>query len=169
MSAFNNRNDIAILVLSVAAVLAASFISLATTTIRDQAEKIGDLNNPYGKAEAAARAGLEAAKWHIQCHGRVKQGSIASQYYINGAVYSVEWEDANLSDSTVRVRSRGEFLLSEDQTYSFSLDSKIKLSLIPAHGQEILDDYYSQSRPPVNVIAQQRNAPAPNPQVLTRK
>lgn len=167
MSAFRNRNDTAILVLSVAAVLTASLISLATTSIRDQAERIGELENPYGKAEAAAKAGLESAKWHIQCHGRTKRGSIASQYYINGAVYSAEWDDVNLSDSMVTVRSRGEFTQTENQTFIINLDSQIKISLIPVHNQEILNDYYSQARPSVNAIAAEKNESSPNAQTLT--
>jgi hypothetical protein len=144
-----NRHDFPIIILSILAVLAAGVLSMATITAKSGDKVSLESWDPYEMADQAANAGFEAAKWHIECHGRVKHGSISSHYFINGATYAAEWDDVDMQDSTVTVRCTGEATLDDDQIYRVSLESKLKITSIPVHTNDILDSYYSKSRPPV--------------------
>ena len=102
-------------------------------------------------ASAAAYAGLDAAKWHIECHGRTESGSLAPHYHINGAIYIVEWDDVNLSDSTVTVRSRGILRSAQQENYSIDILNRIKLEFLPAHRNEILTSYYARGKKSLDI------------------
>ena len=146
MNAYENKkNDTVVLVFSIIAVLFAGFISMATISNHSRKMNAVNSSDPFVCAEAAARAGLDAAKWHIECHGRVEKGSLSPHYFINGALYSVEWDDVDLRDSTVTVRSEGDFS-SGGQHYRMDLSSRIKLGFLPTHRQPILSAYYSKVR-----------------------
>ncbi|OGC90294.1 MAG: hypothetical protein A2W25_05995 [candidate division Zixibacteria bacterium RBG_16_53_22] len=138
-------NEIPVLMLSVAALIAAVFISLFTMTSHDRVEAAAASRDPYQMASAAARAGVEAATWHIQCHGRVVQGGIGRKYYINGASFEASWGEVNLSDSTVTIQSSGISQLGNNQEYTLNIETRVKLQFLPVHKNEILTDYYSRS------------------------
>lgn len=149
MSLFpDNRNDTVVLMLSIFAVLMSGLLSIATLTSRAHQEQAIESADPFWKAEAAAKAGIEAAKWHMECHGRVNQGGLAARYYLNGAMYSVQWDNMNGHDSTVTVHSEGYIPIGAYEHYKVTLDSKIKLTFLPSHKQEILGDYYSRNGQP---------------------
>ena len=137
-------NEIPVLMLSVASLAAAVLISLYTMTSHDRVEAAAASRDPYHMAEAAARAGVEAATWHIQCHGRVVQGGIGRKYHINGASFEASWSEVNLSDSTVTIRSNGISQLGNNQEYTLNIETRVKLEFLPVHKNEILTDYYTR-------------------------
>ncbi len=139
---FENKTDTVILIFSALAVLVAGTLSMATISQDRQVDPF-DSANPTQRAEAAAVAGLDAARWHIECHGRVSSGGLTPKYYANGGIYEVEWDDVNMTDSTVMVRSRGDFSWGDDKHYEVNLESKIKLEFLPSHNQKIMDAYYT--------------------------
>jgi hypothetical protein len=98
--------------------------------------------------DEAAKAGIEAAKWHIQCHGRTTSGSIGPHFWINGATYGAQWDDMDLRDSTVIVRSVGDYEIGSNQSYQVNLESKIKIEFLPAHTNSVFTSYYSEKRVP---------------------
>jgi hypothetical protein len=141
----NGKNDTVVLVLSLVAVVMAGLLSMATISIKEkQEEDIGSID-PFARSEVAARAGFEAARWHIECHGRIERGGLAPRYYINGAMYAVAWDDVDMVDSTVLVHSEGFVSSASGQQYRTDLDSKLKLTFLPSHKQNILGEYYSQN------------------------
>jgi len=142
----SQRSDTTVLVLSIFAVLIAAVISMATISTRSADSNSFDSSDPYDLAEDAAEAGLKAAKWHMECHGRTLHGGLAEQYYVNGALYDVEWDDVNPNDSTAAVRSRGIFREGKNQDYVVRLQSRVKLEFLPSHRNEILSSYYDQNR-----------------------
>ena len=129
------------------AVLIAGTLSMATILNRDSHSEpeIVASENPYELANQAATAGLTAAQWHLQCHGRQSKGGFQVKYYLNGAQYKAEWDDINMSDSTVMIRSVGIAKAPDGQEYQIGLNSNIKLDHIPAHTSKILSDYYSKN------------------------
>lgn len=144
-----SRGDALVLIISVAAVMVAATLTMATMTGNSNdkkglAEYYLETPDPFKRAEAAARAGFEAAKYHIECHGRLRAGRLSPRYFVNGATYSVDWDDVNPADSTVLVRSRAIFSWENDKEYQVALESKIKVEFIPSHIQSILDSYYSR-------------------------
>ncbi len=138
----DTRTDTVVLMFSVLAVLIAATLSMATISTNHNTMAT-ESPDAAARAEAAANAGVEAARWHIECHGRTQAGSLTPKYYVNGAIYSVEWDNVNMADSTVTVRSVGEFSWGDDSPNEVLVESKIKLEFLPTHGQEILRDYYS--------------------------
>jgi hypothetical protein len=142
----SGRTEIPILVLSIMTVIIAGGLSIITISRGSDRNEISGQSAPNDRADEAARAGLEAAKWHIECHGRSKAGGMGPRYYINGATYSVQWDDVNMEDSTVVVRSVGNFAVGIDQDYQVDLESKIKIDFLPAHRNTILSEYYSEKR-----------------------
>jgi hypothetical protein len=141
-SQFDTRTDTVVLIFSALAVLIAATLSMATISTNHDTLAV---NSPDAaeRAEAAAQAGLDAARWHIECHGRTEAGGLTPKYFINGATYEVEWDDVNLADSTVTVRSTGQFSWGRGKQSEVSVESKIKLEFLAAHNQDILKDYYS--------------------------
>jgi hypothetical protein len=141
-SQFDTRTDTVVLIFSALAVLIAATLSMATISTNHDTLAV---NSPDAaeRAEAAAQAGLDAARWHIECHGRTEAGGLTPKYFINGATYEVEWDDVNLADSTVTVRSTGQFSWGRGKQSEVSVESKIKLEFLAAHNQNILKDYYS--------------------------
>jgi hypothetical protein len=146
-----NRNEIRadsfVLVISVLAILVAATLTMAT--ISKNSEDITSTESidlaspdPLQRARVAARAGIDAAKYHIECHGRISAGRLAPRYFANGATYAVEWDDVNLVDSTAVVRSEAHFSWGGRRSYQMEMESKIKLDFFPSHGQEILSGYY---------------------------
>lgn len=139
----DTRTDTVVLIFSTLAVLIAATLSMATiSTTHDKA--LYDTLDPLKKAEDAANAGVDAARWHIECHGRTEAGGLTPKYFVNGATYTVEWDNVNLADSTVNVRSTGNFKRGDDKHYEIQVESKIKIEFLPSHRQDILEDYYSQ-------------------------
>ena len=141
-NSFNGRTDLPVLILSILAVLVAAAISMATIASRSDKNTISATSIPGDAADEAAKAGISAAKWHIECHGRTTAGSLHSHYYIYGGSYRVEWGDMNLRDSIVEVRSEGSFSSGNNQEYRVKLESKIKVEFLPAHKNAILTSYY---------------------------
>ena len=139
----DTRTDTVVLIFSTLAVLIAATLSMATISTNHDDIAI-ESPDPSERAEAAANAGIEAARWHIECHGRTESGGLTPKYYINGATYTVEWDNVNLSDSTVTVRSSGDFSWGDEKHFEVDVESKIKLEFLPMHNQEILEDYYSR-------------------------
>jgi hypothetical protein len=139
----DTRTDTVVLIFSTMAVLIAATLSMATISTNHD-DIIYDTLDPLEKAEAAANAGVDAARWHIECHGRTEAGGLTPKYFVNGATYTVEWDDVDLADSTVNVRSTGDFTRGDDKHYEIQVESRIKIEFMPSHNQEILKDYYSQ-------------------------
>ena len=140
----DSRTDTVILIFSTLAVLIAATLSMATISTGTKS-LLDDSPNPTERAEAAANAGIDVARWHIECHGRIEAGGLSPRYYINGAIYKVEWDDVNMTDSTVTVRSTGDFSWGDDKHYRVNVESRIKLEFLPDHRQEILDEYYTNN------------------------
>ncbi len=141
--------DSVVLIISALAVLVAATLTMATITrnserSKQQNEIFFDSPDPMKRAEQAAKAGLDAAKWHIECHGRVEAGGLSPKYFANGATYLVSWDDVDMTDSTVVVRSLGNFSWGGDRQYQADVESKIKIEFLPSHRQEILSAYYSR-------------------------
>lgn len=142
--------DSVVLIISVLAVLVAATLTMATITrnserAEQQSAILLDSPDPMLRAEQAAEAGLDAAKWHIECHGRVEAGGLSPKYFANGATYTVAWDDVDLSDSTVVVRSTGNFSWGGKKQYQADVESKLKIDFLPSHGEEILSIYYSRN------------------------
>jgi hypothetical protein len=133
------KADSIVLLLSVLAVLVAATLTMATIS-KNSDDFAYNSPDPLKRAEQAAKAGIEAARWHVQCHGRTDSGGLPERYFVNGATYRVEWDALDLSDSTVDIRSR------------------IKISYLPSHGDEILDDYYAGRRSSVEDQGDSRTA-----------
>lgn len=148
----SHRDESTVLMLSIFAVLVAVVLSMATISGRTADNASFELSDPYAMASAAAYAGLDAAKWHIECHGRTEGGSLTPHYHINGAVYSVEWDDVNLGDSTVIVRSYGIFRSGQQDNYSVNIVDRIKLEFLPAHRNEILTSYYARDKKSLGIV-----------------
>ena len=104
-----------------------------------EARQSGD---PIKMADEAARAGIDAAKRHVECHGRVEAGGLSPKYHINGASYSVNWDELNSSDSTVMIRATGIYSQNSKE-YSVELDKVIKVNFQSAHRNVALEKYYS--------------------------
>jgi len=138
----DTRTDTVVLIFSVLAVMIAATLSMATISTNHNTMAT-DSPDPSERAEAAANAGIDAARWHIECHGRTEAGGLTPKYYVNGATYAVEWDNVDMTDSTVTVRSLGDFSWGDDKHYEIYVESKIKLGFLPSHNQEILKDYYS--------------------------
>ena len=138
----DTRTDTVVLIFSTLAVLIAATLSMATISTNHH-EMLAESHDPSERAEAAAHAGIEAARWHIECHGRTEAGGLTPKYYINGATYTVEWDRVDMADSTVKVRSFGDFSWGDDKQYEVFVESKIKLEFLPSHNREILSEYYS--------------------------
>ncbi|UCE66278.1 MAG: hypothetical protein JSU85_04780 [Candidatus Zixiibacteriota bacterium] len=142
ISQFDTRTDTVVLIFSTLAVLIAATLSMATISTNHNSMAT-DSPDASERAEAAANAGVEAARWHIECHGRTKAGGLTPKFYVNGAVYNVEWDNVDMIDSTVMVRSLGEFSWGDDTRNEVLVESRIKIEFLPTHKQEILKDYYS--------------------------
>ncbi len=143
------RVDTTVLIFSVLAVLVAATLTMATISGNpEDRQRIDEYEletpDPLKRAEAAAGAGFEAAKFHIECHGRLRAGRLAPRYFVNGATYTVEWDDVDPADSTALVRSKAAFSWGGGIDYEVELESKIKIDFIPSHNYDILDSYYSR-------------------------
>jgi len=137
----DSRADTVVLIFSLLAVIVAGTLSMATISTNHNAENRQD-GNPVEMADQAARAGIDAARRHVECHGRVDAGSLSPKYHINGATYSANWDTINLSDSTVIIRAIG-YYSSDDKQYSVELDKVIKVNFQSAHKNVALDKYYT--------------------------
>jgi hypothetical protein len=143
----NDNSNIPVMMLSVGSILLAVLILVAT--ISGQGRDPVESHDPNVLAEMAARTGVEAATWHIQCHGRVVGGGMPRKYAINGAAYEVSWGDVDLSDSTVVINSRGICQTKDGREYRVELVSREKMQFLPSHKNEILAEYYTRERPMV--------------------
>lgn len=144
--------DSVVLIISALAVLVAATLTMATITRNSgksgQPDKISfDSPDPMKRAEQAAKTGLDAARWHIECHGRIEAGGLSPKYFANGATYRVAWNDVDMTDSTVVVRSTGNFSWGGEKQYQVDIESRIKIEFLPSHRQEILSSYYSKYHP----------------------
>ncbi|MEE9554479.1 MAG: hypothetical protein V3W18_09300 [candidate division Zixibacteria bacterium] len=142
------RVDTAVMIFSGLAVLIAATLTMATISNAPEDMIVIDqfsleTPDPMKRAEIAANSGFEAAKNHIECHGRISAGDLAARYFANGATYTVEWDDVDMTDSTTMVRSKADFSWGGGEQYQVELESKIKLDFLPSHDQEILNEYYS--------------------------
>jgi hypothetical protein len=140
--------------LSIGALLMAVFILFSSMSGRtnDASSTLSD--DPYAAAEIAAQAGIDAARWHIQCHGRTTRGGLGRKYFVNGATYEVRWDNVNMSDSTVAVNSAGVSSLNNGQEYRLQIESTIKLDFLPFRKNQILTEYYTREHPTIiNVSA----------------
>jgi hypothetical protein len=149
MGHIGNKNDGATITLSVLALLIAIVLSINTFTGQATETSFGNSTDPFDQAQSAAQAGVEIAQWHIECNGYVEHGSLPPHFWINGATYTVEWDDVNMADSTVNIRSRGDMPAPDDLKYGVVKKAKVKLSFLPAQKNAILSDYYSKDRPAV--------------------
>jgi len=145
----DNRSDIVVTLFALFALLLAGGISIATITtdneVKSSAKIDLGLEDPLNKVEIAARAGIDAARGHIQCHGITKSGGLPSQYYANGARFEVAWDKIDLSDSTVHVMSTGFINHDDGQIYTSKLESVLKVDLMVSHEVPILHEYYKKS------------------------
>lgn len=141
----DSRTDAVVLMFSTLAVLIAATLSMATISTGTKGF-IEDSPDPTERAEAAANAGIDAARWHIECHGRTEAGGLSPKYFVNGATYTVEWGDVDMSDSTVTVKSQGDFTWGGDKHYGVQVESKIKLEFLPSHKEHILTEYYASHK-----------------------
>ncbi len=66
MSFDQNKSEIPIIILSIAAVLAAGVLSMATMNSHENAKTSVRSADPYFMADQAAKAGFETARWHIE-------------------------------------------------------------------------------------------------------
>jgi len=149
MGKSDTRIDNVVMIFSGFAVLIAATLTMATISNHS-----GDLTagnelalstpDPLKRAELAAKAGIDAARYHIECHGRTSAGRIAPRFYVNGATFAAEWDDVDMADSTTVIRSTGDFSWGGEKSYQADMESKIKLSFLPTHKQEILERYYSR-------------------------
>ncbi len=146
MSGLGNKNDSSTLILSLVALFLAIVFSIKTFSGQINDSSLTNSEDPFDRAQAAAQAGLEIAQWDIECHGRTMHGSLAPRYWINGATFAVEWDDVNMADSTVSVRSVGEASNPDDLNYQAVKEAKIKLTFLPQGKNDILSDYYSKDR-----------------------
>jgi hypothetical protein len=140
-----NRSDSVVMIFALFAIFLAGGISIATITT-DHNTEVAFKDNPISKAEQAAYAGIQAAKGHIQCHGRTQSGSLPRQFYVNGGKFEVTWENINLSDSTVHVISTGFYDVDGGKSYSSKLETVMKITLLSSHQPPILDDYYQKNK-----------------------
>ncbi|OQX91531.1 MAG: hypothetical protein B6D58_07635 [candidate division Zixibacteria bacterium 4484_95] len=140
-----NRSDSIVMIFALFAIFLAGGISIATITTGRNTEVAFD-NNPITKAEQAAYAGIQAAKGHIECHGRTQSGSLPRQFYVNGGKFEVTWENLNLSDSTVHIISTGFYDGDGGKSYSSKLETVMKVTLLSSHQPPILDDYYKRTK-----------------------
>ncbi len=138
----DTRTDTVVLIFSALAVLIAATLSMATISTNKESIKM-ESSNPIVRADKAANAGIDAARWHIECHGRIEAGGLTPKYYANGATYTVDWDDVDMTDSTVVVRSLGDFSWGGEKHHQIFVESKIKLEFLPSHNQDILENYYS--------------------------
>jgi len=142
---FTSKSDVPILVLSIFALLAAGVLSMVTMANKPEKVSADLAGNPYMAADMAAKDGIEAARWHIICHSRTEAGGLGTKYDINGATYKVEWGDLNTADSTVNVKSTGESRLPTNESYSLTMESKIKINNLPSHKSDIMTSYYDRN------------------------
>ena len=149
MSGLGNKNDGVTLILSLVALFLAGVLSINTFSNQVTDTSMANSSDPFDKAQAAAQAGMDIVKWEIECNGRTERGSLPPRYWVNGATYAVEWDDVNLTDSTVNVRSKGVALASGDLSYQALREAKLKLAFFPQQQNEILKDYYSKNREPL--------------------
>ena len=152
MGHFGSSNDGATLTLSVIALLLAILFSINTFTGQATETSFDNSTDPFDQAQTAAQAGIEIAKWQIECNGYVAHGSLPPHFWINGATYTVEWDDVNMADSTVNIRSRGDMPVPDNMRYGVVKEAKVKLSFLPVRKNAILNDYYSKDRPAVTEI-----------------
>jgi hypothetical protein len=145
----DNRSDIVVTLFALFALLLAGGISIATITTDKEVKsstKIDlGLEDPINKVEMAARAGIDAARGHIQCHGITESGGLPSQYYVNGARFEVVWDKIDLTDSTVHVISTGFINHDNGQVYTSKLESVLKVDLMVSHEVPILHEYYKKN------------------------
>jgi hypothetical protein len=137
----DSRADTVVLIFSVLAVIVAGTLSMATISSNHTAESRQG-GDPIKMADEAARAGIDAARRHVECHGRVEAGGLSPKYHINGATYSANWGEINLSDSTVAIRAIGNYSYNDKQ-YSVELDKVLKVNFQSAHRNVALDKYYT--------------------------
>jgi hypothetical protein len=141
------KNDIPALTLSVGALILAVLISTITISGHGNGMTTQASSTPYEMANSAARAGVEMAKWQIECHGRIIRGGIPKRYHINGASFEANWDDVDLADSTAIVRSRGFSPGSTSFEYIVDLESKVKIEFLPVRKNQILAEYYTRNFP----------------------
>lgn len=144
-----NRSDTIVTIFALFAIFLAGGISIATisTDLKTHSSHNAEImqDNPVSKAEQAAFAGIQAAKGHIECHGRIQSGSLPRQFYANGGRFEVTWEDIDLSDSTVHIISTGFYELDGGKFYSSKLETVMKVKLLSSHQPPILDKYYRRN------------------------
>jgi len=107
-----------------------------------------ETTNPFDMAEQAAMAGISAARGHIECHGIRQRGGLPRQFYVNGGSFEVTWGEVNLADSTVHVISVGYLESGLGAAYTSTLQSDLRVNLLPAHSQTILLHYYQEHANP---------------------
>jgi hypothetical protein len=141
------KNDLPVLMLSIGALFMAVLISAVTIKSheRDKAQIIA--SDPYHAATVAAQAGIEIATRHIEWHGRTIRGGIGPHFCINGALFTANWDNVNMTDSTVLIRCRGFSTPRDNQEFRVDVDSLVKLEYLPPQLNNILSGYYSQDRP----------------------
>lgn len=140
------KADSFVLLLSAVAVLVATTLTMATIS-RNNDELTFNSPDPLKRAEQAAKAGIEAARWHIQCHGRTDSAGLPERYFVNGATYKVDWGALDMADSTVDVRSSGYFSWGGQRRYQVDLNTRLKIDYLPAHGIQALNNYYAEQHP----------------------
>jgi len=141
----DSRADTVVLLFSALAVIIAGTLSMATISNNNSINH-DNAGNPLILANQAAKAGMDAAKWHIECHGRTAGGGLAPRYYVNGALYSATWGDVDLNDSTVIVETKGSYRDRNNKLYSIDLKNEIKVDFLPAHNEAVLSSYYSKNK-----------------------
>lgn len=145
----DNRSDIVVTLFALFALLLAGGISIATITTDNEVKSLNKidlgLEDPLNKVEMAAKAGIDAARGHIQCHGITESGGLPSQYYVNGARFEVVWDKIDLSDSTVHVISTGFINHDNGQIYTSKLESVLKVDLLVSHEIPVLHEYYMKN------------------------
>lgn len=156
----NNKSDTVITIVALFVMLIAGGISISTISTNQNVQSLQvsaiEPVNPVSLAEQAAMAGIKAAKSHIECHGIKKPGGLPRQFYVNGGRFEVNWDEINVTDSTVHIVSTGYYESDGKKMYTSRLESIIDISFLPSHDQRILSDYY-MSHPKNRAIGQSGN------------
>ena len=144
-----SKSDNLVTVFAIFAILLAGGISLGTMSQPEITQQ--PVADPVKLAEQAAYAGIEAARWHIECHGLKAGGALPRRFYVNGGRFEVAWDGLNQADSTVRVLSTGYYEIAgdsleiENRVFCSMLETIIKIDCTAHPRSEILARHYQRA------------------------
>jgi len=145
-----NRGDFLLTFIAIGVILLAAGITVGKVKDDGHSATTVSIADPVAVAEAAAYAGIEAAKGHIQCHGSSGKGALPKQFYANGGRFEVVWDNFDAADSTVRVLAYGYCDIPGAEggngwTYTTRLESVIKIDRTHSNDRnKILRGFYEK-------------------------